>query len=146
MAGQAAPAPGVHWAAAAGRGERPSADLQKFFSSGLVTDLPSDQSRYVQVLYDRAEAVHQVHQSIVRAQKMGDYGRVHELMDEFPGAKALDKQLTEAKSSMSKLTQLINQAEASKTMGAEAKKHLLDQLRQRRNDVANRAEARLPAY
>lgn len=129
-----------------GRGERPTADKIKFFTSSLVTDLPADQSRYVQQLYDRATQVDEVYASYQRALKMGDKAKALELLEGNRGLVAQHQSVAAAKKQLASLNAQLQRIDASTSLSAESKKSLLTSLRSKRNAIAENLERRLPAF
>lgn len=127
------------------KGSDPTADRMKFFTSSMVAGLPTDQSKYVQALYDRARDVDQAYASYQHALKMGDREKALELMQENREAILQHKSVDAAKRQLGEVSQAIQRVQAS-SLSDESKASLLTSLRARRNAIAERVETALPGY
>ena len=126
------------------KGARPNWTL-KTWTAGFLDDLPANQSRYVQLFYDRAKQVGESFNSYQQAMKRGDRQAALEIMAEDQKLIAQHTAVDGIKRKLSDLAQLMRQAEASRQLDGPGKRKLLDGLAQKRDALAQKAMDVLPA-
>lgn len=124
---------------AMGRGERPAMQLRDAFLVGnFVESLPTGSSRYVTQMYEQAKEVEQAWASYQHALKSGDVQEAQSIR-ERDGDK-LDKHgmTNYAKQQFSRIAQQERRIEADKDLSADAKREQLQELAQRKHEMARR--------
>lgn len=123
-----------------GRGERPAMQLRDVFLAGsFVETLPTSTSRYITEMYDQAKQAEQWWASYRNALKYGDPERAREIMTEHYEDIVRHRRLTGATTAVGNLGQQIRRIEASTSLSPETKRRMIDQLEQRRGEIAQRA-------
>ena len=119
------------------RGQRPDMKLRDVFLAGnFVETLPANSSRYVTNLYDQAKEIEEAYGSYHDALKRGDREKAAEVMKE-EGDKIRKHNMVETiKRRESLLTAQARRIEASKEMAGDEKRRRLDQIEQRKSDLA----------
>ncbi|NUX58641.1 LPD38 domain-containing protein [Paraburkholderia youngii] len=126
-------------------GEKPAWNL-KDYTGGFVESLPANQSRYVDQMYSQKELIDQAYNSRQEALRTGQFQKAQDIMDTqrafSPSNRNLMRQhdlantmaQTEARFSLQEKRVLD-----SPNLSADTKRAMLDQINQRRNEVAQRA-------
>lgn len=121
--------------------EYPSAKADDYPVVGsFVDELPAAQSRYVQEFYDSAEKVQQQWQDIKFYQKLGQFDKARELIAERPNAQALNQLYTGAQRQIAQLNTQMKRIELDEKMSGDIKREKLDELSQRKSELARRVE------
>jgi len=124
---------------AMGRGERPAMQLRDAFLVGnFVESLPTGSSRYVTQMYEQAKEVEQAWASYQHALKSGDVQEAQSIR-ERDGDKLGKRGMTNyAKQQFSRIAQQERRIEADKGLSADAKREQLQELAQRKHEMARR--------
>jgi hypothetical protein len=123
------------------RGERPAYRLKDVFVVGNFAEgLPAGSSRYVDQLYDQARVIEQAYMSYRDAVKKGDRERARELMAEEGDKIRAYKAINKISDQVSEINRKIRQIDASRTLSAETKRKMIDQLSQRKNAIAKQSQ------
>lgn len=118
------------------RGERPAMQLKDVFLAGnFVESLPSNSSRYVDLMYEQATQIEQAYASYREAVARGDTSEAADIKESHPEIRDY-KRVEQMKRQESKISQQVRQIEASKSLSADTKRNLIDQLSRRRNALA----------
>jgi hypothetical protein len=123
------------------RGERPAYRLKDVFVVGNFAEgLPAGSSRYVDQLYDQARIIEQAYMSYRDAVKKGDRERAKELLAKEGDKIRAYKAINRISDQVSEINRKIRQIDASRTLSAETKRRMIDQLSQRKNAIAQRGQ------
>ncbi len=123
------------------RGERPAYRLKDIFVVGNFAEgLPAGSSRYVDQLYDQARVIEQAYMSYREAVKKGDRERARELLAEEGDKIRAYKAINKISDQVSEINRKIRQIDASRTLSAETKRKMIDQLSQRKNSIAKQSQ------
>jgi hypothetical protein len=109
---------------------------------GFVRDLPASQSRFVSEFYKSAQEIDQKWQDIQHYRRLGLMDQARELAGERQEVVRAQKLYAQATRQLSELSAQMRRVQLDKSLGAEEKRRLLDQLSQRRSDLAQRVESR----
>lgn len=123
------------------RGERPAYRLKDIFVVGNFAEgLPAGSSRYVDQLYDQARVIEQAYMSYREAVKKGDRERARELLAEEGDKIRAYRAINKISDRVSEINRKIRQIDASRTLSAETKRKMIDQLSQRKDAIAKQSQ------
>lgn len=106
------------------------------WTGGFIRDLPSNQSRFVEELYKKAQEVDEAYSSVKHAQETGDWSKLKDLMGTETDLLRQRPVLTAAEKRIGEINKMIRQTEASQTLSSDTKRNMLDQLNQQKNTIA----------
>jgi hypothetical protein len=119
------------------RGQRPDMKLRDVFLAGnFVESLPANSSRYVTQLYDQAKEIEQSYGSYHDALKRGDREKAAQILTDEREKIQKYKMVETIKRRESLLSEQARRIEASKEIGGDEKRRRLDQIEQRKSDLA----------
>lgn len=119
------------------RGEKPAMTLKdSFFVGNFVEQLPASGSRYVQKMYDQAREIEEAYSSFNARRKLGDVAGAREVLESERDKIGQYHRVEQFKKAESLVNLSIRRVEASTTLSAAEKRAQLDQLYQRRNQIA----------
>jgi hypothetical protein len=118
-------------------GDKPSMTLKDTFLVGnFAESLPSQQSRYLTTMYEQAAQIEQAYNSWRDALKSGDIEHARELYEEHAGEIAKYRLTERIKRDETRINQVMQQVMNSKTLSAETKRRMLDNLNRQREVIA----------
>lgn len=119
------------------KGEKPAMTLKDmFFIGNFVEQLPASGSRYVQKMYDQAREIEEAYSSFNARRKLGDVAGAREVLESERDKIGQYHRVEQFKKAESLVNLSIRRVEASTTLSADEKRAQLDQLYQRRNQIA----------
>jgi len=119
------------------RGARPALSLREVFLVGsFVETLPSNGSRYVQQMYDQAREIEQAYASYHARLKVGDAGGAKAILADEGDKIRRHAGMQNLLRAESLLNLQLQRIAASTTLSSDEKRERLDQVHQRRNQLA----------
>jgi hypothetical protein len=119
--------------------ERPAMRLKDVFLAGsFMETLPTGSSRYVTELYERAREIENAYGSYRDAMKRGDFDKAREIREEEKDKITKYTAIESVKRQEAAINAQIRRIQAATSISAETKRTQIDQLEQRRNDIAER--------
>ena len=120
-------------------GADPSMKLKDvFFVGNFAETLPSNSSRYVTQMYNQAKEIEQAYGSYRAAMKDGDTARAESIMAEDGDKLRKYRQVEAMKRIEGKISMQIKIVTANKTMSADDKRAKIDELNQKKDEIARR--------
>ena len=119
------------------KGERPSLTTRDY-TAGFVRDIPQNQSKYVNDFYQEREKVEQAFQSMSEARQRGDIGKAQEIFQDHQEEISSRPAYSEVEKDVASINRMLRQVEASTSMSGDAKRTMIDQLNQQRDQVTER--------
>ena len=127
-------------------GERPAMTLKETFLVGsFVESLPSASSRYVTQLYDQAKEIEESYGSYREALKSGDIDKAKSIMESERDKLNKYKMVERVKRQEAAISSQIKMVERSESMTADEKRERIDQLKERRHQLARQFAGRQAA-
>jgi hypothetical protein len=120
---------------ATGQTERPTADMFKLATQGLMSEVPSQQSRYVSQLYEQAVVLEQAHATYRQLIKDGKIGDARQYLTDNRDKLQRYGMVEGIKRGEAKFTEMIRMIERS-AKSADAKREQIDKIRDQQDRMA----------